>query len=482
MDKAERLGKQNIPKLLFDMSMPAIFGMLAVTLYHVADTIFIGRGVGTLGIAAVSVSMPFLMTITIFGQAIGMGGASIISRALGAQDRAKADLTLNNLLHSIMIANLIVISLAFIFLEPLLMVFGGSGDYIGLAIDYTRIALVGSFFMNIINVAMSAVRAEGNARFAMIVMILGAVLNLIVDPIFIFVFNWGVKGAALATSMSQALGAIMAVWYYTTGKGVLSISWSKLLSRPELPILKESFAIGSASFVRQMASTLIVILLNHSLLRYGGAVSVAVFGIIFRILMFNFMPLFGVNQGFMPIAGYNYGAKDFARVRHVLRASIRATTVFSFVSFIIFFFLSEQMITVFSEDASLVESGHIALRIIVITLPIIGFQVITSGLYQALGKVWPSIFLAMSRQVLFLIPFVLVLPLYYDLNGIWYSFPAADFMAAIVTLFMLLSEVRKLKKEEFELRETSENVVADVIDIPTESQSVPAEVLESVEA
>jgi len=446
--KSEKLGSDSIPKLLFNLSMPSILGMLAVTLYHVADTIFIGRGVGTLGIAAVSVAMPFLMTITIFGQAIGMGGASIISRALGAKEHDKANLTLNNLIHSIFVANIIVISLAFVFLEPVLIIFGGSEEYLDLAIDYTQIALIGSFFMNIVNVTMNAVRAEGNARFAMVVMIIGAVLNLIVDPIFIFVFEWGVKGAALATTLSQLSGAILAVWYFTTPGSVLSISLKQLLLKPKWYILKESFAIGSASFVRQMASTLIVILLNHSLLKYGGPVSVATFGVIFRILMFNFMPLFGINQGFMPIAGFNYGAKNYARVLHVLRAAIRATTVFSIISFGIFFVFSSQMISLFSEDADLLSSGNRALKIIVITLPIIGFQVVTSGMFQALGKVWPSIFLAMSRQVLFLIPFVALLPLAFGLDGIWYSFPAADFMAGLVALYMLLKEVKRLKQSE----------------------------------
>ncbi len=453
--RSEKLGSDSIPKLLFNLSIPSIFGMLAVTLYHVADTIFIGRSVGTLGIAAVSVAMPFLMTITIFGQAIGMGGASIISRALGAGDHEKADLTLNNLIHSIFVANLVVISLAFVFLKPLLVVFGGSEEYLDLAIDYTQIALIGSFFMNIINVTMNAVRAEGNARFAMIVMIIGAVLNLIVDPIFIFVFEWGVKGAAFATTLSQLTGAVLAIWYFTTPRAVLSISFKKLFLKPKSHILKESFAIGSASFVRQMASTLIVILLNHSLLKYGGAVSVATFGVIFRILMVNFMPLFGITQGFMPIAGFNYGAGSYDRVRHVLRAAIRATTVFSVVSFGIFFVFSAQMIGLFSEDSQLLLSGNRALRIIVITLPIIGFQIITSGLFQALGKVWPSIFLAMSRQVLFLIPFVVLLPLAYGLDGIWYSFPAADFLAGLVALYMLLREVKRLKQSEHLQTETN---------------------------
>jgi putative MATE family efflux protein len=447
MDKSERLGKQGIPRLLFNLSLPSIMGMLAVTLYHVADTVFVGRGVGTMAIAAVSVSMPFLMTITIFGQAIGMGGASIISRALGAGDNEKASLTLNNLVHTISIINLLTIVAAFIFIEPLLIVFGASEEYLQLAVQYTEIALIGSFFMNFINVTMNAVRAEGNAKFAMQVMVIGAVLNLIVDPIFIFVFEWGIQGAALATVLSQMTGAVMAMYYYFSGRGVLKMSIPGILKRPDISILKESFGIGSASFARQAASTLIVILINHSLLKYGGAVAVATFGVIFRLLMFNFMPLFGINQGFMPIAGYNYGAENYQRVRHAVRAGIRATTVFSTISFLVFFFLSNQLISVFSEDQTLVETGTHALRILVITLPVIGFQIIGSGFYQAMGKILPSLFLGLSRQVLFLIPFIVVLPLHFGLEGIWYSFPAADFLAGIVTAFMIRYEMRKLKKE-----------------------------------
>ncbi len=455
MDNSAKLGKEHIPRLLLKMSMPAILGMLAITLYQVADSIFIGQGVGTSGIAAVSVVMPFLMIITTFGQAIGIGGASIISRALGAQEKPKAILTLNNLLHSIIIINIIVVTLAFIFLEPLLTAFGAGKEFIDLAIDYARITLIGSFAMNITNVVIASVRAEGNTRYAMIVMMLGAVLNLIVDPIFIFVFHWGMKGAALATTMSQILGAIMSIWYYVSGKGTLHISKTKLLSRPQLPILKESFSIGMASFVRHSASVLIVILLNHRLLLYGGTIAVAVFGVIFRLLMFNFMPLFGVNQGFMPIVGYNYGSKNYDRVYHVLKVAIKATSVFSIFTFLLFFIFAKPMIALFGNDVNLINSGYKAFRIIVIALPVIAFQIITSGLYQALGKVWPSIFLAVFRQVFLLIPFVLILPLFYGLNGIWYAFPLSDFLAAIITLFMLLNQIKTLKKAQISSTITS---------------------------
>jgi putative MATE family efflux protein len=446
MEHSEKLGKEKIPRLLLNMSLPSIMGMLAVTLYHVADTIFVGRGVGTLAIAALSVSMPFLMSIAIFGQAISIGGASIISRALGAGDKEKANLTLNNLVHTISIINVVVIIVAFVFIRPVLIVFGAGESYIDLAVNYTQIALIGSFFMNYIHITMNSIRAEGNAKFAMQIMIFGAVLNLIVDPIFIFVFDWGIRGAALATVLSQMSGAVLATVYLFSGRGALRLSLSKIMKWPQFSILKESFGIGSASFARQAASTLIVILINNSLLHYGGPVYVAAFGIVFRLLMFNFMPLIGINQGFMPIAGYNYGAGNYSRVMHVLRAGIRAATVFSVVSFCIFFFLSHQLITVFTEDEALIEIAEKALRIMVLMLPLIGFQIIGSGLFQALGKIVPALLLGLSRQVLFLIPLALILPRFWGAEGVWFSFPASDFLAAFITTLLLYREIKKLNK------------------------------------
>ncbi|MDA3820137.1 MAG: MATE family efflux transporter [Candidatus Delongbacteria bacterium] len=446
MEHSEKLGKEKIPRLLLNMSLPSIMGMLAVTLYHVADTIFVGRGVGTLAIAALSVSMPFLMSIAIFGQAISIGGASIISRALGAGDKEKANLTLNNLVHTISIINVVVIIVAFVFIRPVLIVFGAGESYIDLAVNYTQIALIGSFFMNYIHITMNSIRAEGNAKFAMQIMIFGAVLNLIVDPIFIFVFDWGIRGAALATVLSQMSGAVLATVYLFSGRGALRLSLSKIMKWPQFSILKESFGIGSASFARQAASTLIVILINNSLLHYGGPVYVAAFGIVFRLLMFNFMPLIGINQGFMPIAGYNYGAGNYSRVMHVLRAGIRAATVFSVVSFCIFFFLSHQLITVFTEDEALIEIAEKALRIMVLMLPLIGLQIIGSGLFQALGKIVPALLLGLSRQVLFLIPLALILPRFWGAEGVWFSFPASDFLAAFITTLLLYREIKKLNK------------------------------------
>ncbi|MGC9332389.1 MAG: MATE family efflux transporter, partial [Bacteroidales bacterium] len=270
------------------------------------------------------------------------------------------------LVNTISFINVIVIILAFIFMRPVLIVFGAREGYIDLAINYTQIALIGSFFMNYTHITMHAIRAEGNAKFAMQVMIFGAVLNLIVDPVFIFVFELGIRGAALATVLSQMSSAVWATVYLFLEKGTLKLSFHHIQKRPSFSILKESFGIGSALFARQAASTLIVILINNSLLHYGGPVYVAAFGIVFRLLMFNFMPLAGINQGFMPIAGYNYGAKNYSRVMHVLRAGIRSATAFSVVSFCILFFLSHPLITIFAKDKELIDVADKTLRVVVL--------------------------------------------------------------------------------------------------------------------
>lgn len=312
MDRSKRLGEENVNKLLWSLSMPSILGMLAVTIYNAADTIFIGQAVGTLGIAGISVSLPLIMSITTFGHAIGLGGASIISRALGAGDKAKASLTLHSLVTIILVLNVIIFLISYTNLSWLLQVFGARGEILPYAYTYALWALPGSFFLNILYVLVNQIRAEGNARFPMMSQALGAALNLIIDPIFIFVFEWGVMGAALATTISQFVGTILAIWYYTMNpKSVLKINIRELLRLPDKAITLETFALGASSFGRQIASSIMNIVLNNALIHYGGTAAIAAFGVIYRLSMFIFMPLFGINQGFMPIAGYNYGKKDW---------------------------------------------------------------------------------------------------------------------------------------------------------------------------
>lgn len=453
MDNAERLGTQNIGKLLFKLSMPSILGMLAITIYNLADTIFVGRGVGTLGIAGVSVSLPFLMTVTNFGLAIGIGGASIISRALGAKDMAKATEVLNNLFKLVIVLNIVLILLAYIFIEPLLVLFGANSEILPYAKEYSSYALIGSFFMNIINLNANIIRAEGNAKFVMFVQTFAAVLNLIIDPIFIFELNMGIKGAAIATSLSQALGAIMSIWYFYRAKArVLSMKGLFFLAPLNKVYVKETFAIGASSFARHIANSLMNIVLFNLLIQYSGSTAVAAFGVIFRLLMFTFMPLFGINQGFMPIAGYNYGAGSLKRVLTSIRVANLTATLVSILSFVVMVVFAKQLMSIFSTDQELIDIGTHAIRIVVIAFPVIGFQIIGSGLYQALGKARGAIVLALARQVLFLIPFVILFPLAWDITGIWAAFPAADFFAAGLTLVMVLIQIRNLKREKAALQ------------------------------
>lgn len=455
-NRAERLGKENIGKLLWNLSLPSILGMLAISIYNIADTIFVGRGVGTLGIAGISVSMPFLMTISTFGHAIGLGGASIISRALGANDKDKANLTLNNLVTLIIVINVVVFTIAYANLTSILKVFGADSEILPYALEYASWAMPGTFFLNILFVLMNVIRAEGNARFPMIGQTIAAVLNLIIDPIFIFTFGWGLMGAALATTLSQFAGMVLSVWYYTYNKkSVLKLDIKTLLSLPDKKITKETFAIGASSFGRQIASSVMTIALNNSLLYYSGSSAIAAFGIIFRLAMFIFMPLFGVNQGFMPIAGFNYGAKKNHRVLEVLKLANIWTTAFCILAMVVFYFFATDLVKIFTTDPELIRIGSSAMKIFIIAFPVIGFQVVGSGLYQALGKAKASFFLAIARQALFLIPFVLLFPLKWGENGIWYSFPAADFLSAVVTFFMVLNLTKKLKSDiKFELNKT----------------------------
>jgi putative MATE family efflux protein len=465
-NRAERLGEEKVSKLLWSLSLPSMMGMLAISIYHLADTIFIGRGVGTMGIAGIAVSMPLLMSISTFGNAIGLGGSSIIARALGANDKTKANLTLNNILTLIIVINTIVFAIAYTNLTALLQVFGADEEILPYAFEYASWAMPGSFFLNILFVLMNVIRAEGNAKFPMMSQSIAAGLNLIIDPIFIFTFGWGLMGAALATTISQFVGMALSIWYYTLNKkSILKLDLKILLSIPDKKIILETIAIGASSFGRQIASSTMTIVLNHSLLYYSGSSAIAAFGIIFRLAMFIFMPLFGINQGFMPIAGFNYGAKKNKRVLEAMKLANIWSTAFCVLAMIVFYFFAVDLVKIFTTDPELIRIGSKALKVFIIAFPVIGFQIVGSGLYQALGKAWASLFLALARQALFLIPFVLLFPLKWGETGIWYSFPAADVLAAIVTFLMVIHLVKKLKNNIPREVHISEELVKSEISI-----------------
>lgn len=450
MDNAERLGVERISTLLLRLSLPSVMGMLAITIYNVADTIFVGQAVGVEAIAGLSVTLPLMLMINnTFGQAVGLGGASIISRALGARKRELAEQVLHNLVFMILCLNVLLFGLVVAFLPDLLRLFGANESILPYSMEYAIWCLPGSFAMNIFFVFINVIRAEGNTKFAMWCQIITAVINLVLDPIFIFVFGWGVKGAAVATSISQIVSAALGVWYFRrSSMRVLSLSYRECFRLPEKKIVGETLALGSASFGRQLAHSSTAIVLNNVLGMVGGSLAIAAYGIINRLTMFVFMPIFGVNQGFMPIAGYNYGARKYGRVISALKAGIVFSTVICMLAFVLFELFPTQMLSVFSDDENLVEMGANGLRIFVLAIPVVGCQVIGSGLFQALGKAKPAFFLSIARQMIFLIPLVIIMPRYCSGflgdAAVWFAFPIADLLSVVITVGMSYKLIKSL--------------------------------------
>lgn len=441
-DKTKQLGEEKINKLLYKLSIPAIIGMLVMALYSVADTIFIGLGAGSMAIAGVSVVFPIQMLITTFGQTIGVGGSSIISRSLGANDLQKSNLTLGNILILILFLSGIGMILSYLLIDEILIIFGAKGEIFNFAYDYFKILLPGLFFLNIAMALNSVIRAEGNPKYAMIPMLISALINLILDPIFIFSFGWGVKGAAWASVIAQMMTFLYFIYYFSSGKSTLKIKLEFL--KIDLNIVKDTIAIGSSSFIRHGASSIVAAVLNNSLILYHSELAVAAFGIIYRILMLVFMPMFGLAQGFMPITGYNFGAGSFKRVTEVLKLSTINALGFGFICTIIILLFPQNIAQMFTDDQNLIELTSRCIKISVIMLPLVGFQVIGTAYFQAIGKAKPSIFLAVLRQILLFIPLLVILPQFYSFDGILYAFPLSDLLASIITFIMILPEVNKL--------------------------------------
>jgi len=448
------LGTQAITKLLTRLSLPATMGMISMALYNVVDTIFIGQGAGALAIGGLAIVFPIQMIINSVAQSVGMGGASLISRSLGSNDIDRANLTFGNIMTLIIIMTLVTLPIAYFFKREILILFGAQGKILHYALDYYSIVLWSGPFLSYAMTTNSVIRAEGNAKVAMVTMLISSVINLILDPIFIFGLDLGIKGAAWATLIAIVLTNFYLFWYFATGKSALTFYIHNM--RIKWDIIRETLAIGSSSFARQASGSLVAIVMNHSLMHYGAEMAVAAYGVINRVLMFIFMPLFGIIQGFMPIVGYNYGAKNFLRVKESIRVSIFATTGLSLFGMLIVLIFPAGIVKIFSTNPQLVEIASNALRLIVLAFPLIGVQVIGAGLYQALGKALPSLFLSLLRQVIMLLPLVLILPQFMQLNGIWISFPIADSLSFIVTGVMLLSVTRKFPKTNAEIIKVQE--------------------------
>lgn len=404
-----------------------------------------------MGIAGISISLPVQIFVMAFAQMFGIGGASVISRSLGERDHKKARRAAGNVMVFSVAFGLVMTLLGQFFLDQLLIMLGASEAIIPYAREYLGIILLGSAFFSFGMAMNHVVRAEGKPKIAMAAMLISAVLNIILDPIFIFSLNLGIWGAALATVLSQAATSIYVLFYFLSGKSLLRISLRSLI--PEWRIMRETVSVGLSAFSRQVAGSLLAVVLNNSLVFYGGDIAVAVYGVINRLLMVFIMPMFGVNQGFLPIVGYNYGARKMRRARESVKLASAVTTMIALFSSIVMFLFARQLISIFTDETELIESTIFALRIVILATPTIGVQVIASGMFQALGKALPALFLSLLRQIIILIPLILVIPRFLGINGIWISFPLADLIAFAISLVFYLRELKIFRSGELNVEE-----------------------------
>ncbi len=444
MDQSKQLGEEKVSKLLLKFSIPAIVGMLVNALYNVVDRIFIGNSnVGTLGIAGITVGLPIMLVIMAFGMLIGIGANSLISIRLGEQKKQEAELILGNAVTLLVGVALVISVTGLIFIEPLLRIFGASEAVLPYAKEYMSIILLGTVIQTLGFGMNNFIRAEGNPKIAMLTMIIGAVMNTILDPIFIFVFGWGIKGAAIATVLSQVASTAWVLHHFLGGGSTLKLHFANL--KLNTHIAGRIIALGMAPFLMQLAASVLNAIMNKSLNIYGGDVAVSGMGVVTSITMLILMPIFGINQGSQPIIGYNYGARKFDRVKEALKLAVLAATAVACFGFLMTRLFPAQLVGVFNKtDKDLLSFGVKAIGIFLIFLPIIGFQIVSANYFQAIGKPRHSAFLSLSRQVLILIPALLLLPRFFGLNGLLMAGPTADITSSMITGMFLLRELKHL--------------------------------------
>ncbi len=445
MKRSDELGIQPIGRLLWQQALPASLGILILSIYGVVDTIFVGQYVGSLGIAAITVVMPIIMLISSIGMAIGVGGSSIISRALGANDERRARHTFGNMFTATGALAVILISVGIFFEEALLTLFGGRGEILDPAREYLHVLLPSIPFLAFAMMSNHVIRAEGAPRTASLIMVIPAVLNLILDPILIAGLGMGLTGAALATTIGYTASGLFGLWFFLFGKSELSLRRTGLT--PEWPLIREIFSIGSVTLARQGAISLLAILLNNTLFHYGAETAVSIYGMITRVLMLANVPVMGLIQGFVPIVGYNYGANQPQRVTQSIKLAVGSGTLIALGLFVVVMVFPHALLSVFSPETALVDQAAGALRIVFLATPTLTLQLMGSAYFQAIGRSRPALFLALIKQGLALIPLLLILPLWFDLAGIWWSFPIADALAALGSGFFLWREMSKQRAQ-----------------------------------
>ena len=438
------LNDNRIGRLLLKLSIPAFIGMLIMTLYNVIDTIFISYKVRPLGIAGLSIVFPVQMLSLAIGQLTGIGGASPISRLIGANNVPRAEKVLGNAISIAIVLSIVVSIAGLINIDFLLRIMGSSNTILPYAKRLYDHCPFG-FIVQTLSMAMgSLIIAEGSARISMNGMIIGAVLNIIFCAIFVVGMNMGVKGSALATVLAQLISLAYYLWYRFSGKGFLKLQLKNLII--EWSIVKEICAIGIASFIQMLAVSLPIVFINRELGLYGGDIAISTFGILNRVMMFALLPGIVIGQGLQPILGFNYGAGNYDRALKSIKIAMIAATICSVVAFAVLYFIPQPVIRIFTADAEVIKQASHGAKDMFMAAYLIGFLMVGSTIFQAMGKAIPSFIIALARSALFLIPLVLILPRFWQLDGVWLAYPITDSMTCVLTIALFIPQIRSLQK------------------------------------
>lgn len=450
MSNQKHLGEAPIGKLLLQYSVPAIIGMIVNALYNIVDRMFIGNipNIGSLAITGVGITMPIMTIILAFGMLIGIGATANISLNLGKGNRPTAEKLLGNAFTLSIIVGLAIAIVGTICANPILNLFGASENTLFYAKEYLNIILLGCTF-NILSFSLnSTVRADGNPKMSSLTMVIGCGTNIILDYVFIFIFNLGVKGAALATIISQAITFFIILYYYTIGNSNLKLKVENFKLKKHLVTM--TFAIGIAPFATQIANSLVQVIANNALKTYGSDLAIGAMTVISSLNIVFMMPIFGINQGCQPIIGFNYGAKKYKRAKETFKYATMAACVICIIGFTIIQCFPTQIISLFNNDPKLTNLAMRGIRIYLLMMPIVGINIVATSYYQSIGKAKISMFVSLLRQVILLIPFTIILPKFIGLDGVWAAGACADSLSVIITLILLRKEFKQLDKMQLE--------------------------------
>ncbi len=438
------LGEEKISKLLIKFSIPAIVGMLVSALYNIVDRIYIGNApeLGANGLAGITIGFPLMLIMLAIGVLFGVGGATLFSIRLGQKREVDAEKVLGNAFVMLVVSGIIYMILGQIFLVPLLKLFGASPTVLPYSIDYMRVIFFGSVFQIVSMGLNHFIRADGSPKIAMMTMFIGAGINIVLDPIFIFGFGMGMMGAALATIIAQGVSALWVVLHFLSKHSKAKLQVKNLIL--DSAIVKKVVSLGLPGFLLQLASSLLNTLLNRNLYIYGGDIAVSGMGVINSIQTLMLMPIIGLNQGVQPIISFNFGAKQFDRVKEAIKLAITVATSIVVVGFIITRLFPELLVSMFNRDAELLVFGTMAISSWFMMLPVVGFQIIAANFFQAIGRSKSAMFLTLTRQIIFLIPAVIFFPQFWGVEGLLYAAPFADLLAAILTGYFFINILKDL--------------------------------------